>query len=84
MDTLSFSSNEVTPDQVNWIIKSLDANKASDTDKIRIKLIILVSDFLSRPTSKALNNCIISCTLQENAKFATVIPNDKKQMISML
>ena len=43
-----------------------------------MKLIILASDFLSKPISKALNNCINSCTFPENAKVATVVPIDKK------
>ena len=43
-----------------------------------MKLIILASDFLSKPISKALNNCITSCTFPENAKVATVVPVDKK------
>ena len=64
----SFSTEEVTPDKVNSIIKSLDANKAPGTYKIPMKLIILASDFLSKPISKALNNCITSCTFPENAK----------------
>ena len=41
MDTSSFSTDEVTPDKVNSIIKFFDANKASGTDKIPMKLIIL-------------------------------------------
>ena len=78
MDTSSFSTDEVTPDKVNSIIKSLDANETSGTDKIPMKLIILASDFLSKPISKALNNCITSCTFPENAKVAPVVPIDKK------
>ena len=73
MDISSFSTDEVTPDKVNSIIKSLDANKAPGTYKIPMKLIILASDFLSKPISKALNNCITSCTFPENAKVATVV-----------
>ena len=41
----------------------------------RIKLIILGSDFLSKLISKALNNCITSCTFPE---VTTVVPIDKK------
>ena len=33
MDISSFSTDEVTPDKVNPIIKFLDANKAPGTDK---------------------------------------------------
>ena len=41
----------------------------------RIKLIILGPDFLSKLISKALNNCITSCTFPE---VTTVVPIDKK------
>ena len=74
----SFSTKEVIPAKVNSIIKSLDANKAPGTDKMPMKLIILASDFLSKPISKALNNCITSCTFPENAKVATAVPTDEK------
>ena len=84
MDISSFSTDEVTPDKVNSIIKSLNANKAPGTDNIPMKLIILASDVLSKPISKALNNCINSCTLPENAKVACVFQLIKKLMISML
>ena len=78
MDISSFSTDEVTPDEINSIIKSLEVNKVPGTDKIPMKLIISASDFLSKPISKALNNCINSCTFPENAKVATVVPIDKK------
>ena len=45
MDVSSFSTDEVTPDKVNSIIKLLDANKASGTDQIPMKLIILAFIF---------------------------------------
>ena len=43
-----------------------------------MKLIILASNFVSKLLSKALNNCISSCTFPENANVATVVPIDKK------
>ena len=43
-----------------------------------LKFIILTSDFLSKSVSKALNNCITSCTFPENTNVATIIPIDKK------
>ena len=46
MDISSFSTDEVTPDKVNSIIKSLDADKVPGTEIIPRKLIILASDFL--------------------------------------
>ena len=78
MDTSSFSTDEITPNKVNSTTKSLDTNKASGTDKIPMKLIILAFDFLSKTISKALNNCITSFTFPENAKVVTVVPIDKK------
>ena len=72
MDTSSFSTDEVTPDKVNSIITSSHANK------IPMNLTILASDFLSKPVSKALNNCITACTFPENAKVATVVLIDRK------
>ena len=84
MDTSSFSSDEVTPDKVNSIIKSLDVNKASSTDKIPMKLTILASDFFSKSISKALNNFITSCTFQENAKVTTLFQLIRKLVTSML
>ena len=74
----SFSTEEVTPDKVNSIIKSLGANKAPGTDQMLMKLIILASDFLSEPISKDFNNCITSCTFPENANVAIVVPIYKK------
>ena len=62
IDVSSFSTDKVTPDKVNSVTKSLDANKAPGADKIPMKLIILASDFLSKPISKALKNCINSRT----------------------
>ena len=62
MNVSSFSTDQVTPDKVNSVTKSLDANKAPGADKIPMKLIILASDFLSKSISKALKNCINSRT----------------------
>ena len=43
-----------------------------------MKLIILVSDFLSKPISKASNNGITPCTFPQNTKVATVVLIDKE------
>ena len=45
MDISSFFTDEVTPDKVNSVIQSLDANKAPGMVKIPVRLIILASDF---------------------------------------
>ena len=78
MDISFFSTDEVTPDKESSIIKSLDANKVPGTDKTPMKLIILASDFLLKPVSKALSNCITSCIFPENTKVATAVLIDKK------
>ena len=83
-DILFFSTDEVTPDKVNSIIKSLDANKVPGTDKIPTKLIILGPDFLSKPISKALNNCITSVPLLKMLKLPLLFRLKRKLMISML
>ena len=75
---MSFSTDEVTPDNVNSTIKYLDANKAHSTEKIPMKFIILTSDFLSKSVSKSLNNCITSCSFAEIVNVATVVLTDKK------
>ena len=48
-----------------------------------MELIILASDFLAKPISKALNNCItidttLCITFAEKAKVATVVLIDKE------
>ena len=77
-DASSLPTDKVTPDKVNSIIKTLDTNKSPGTDEIPMKLIILASDFFSKPISKALDNCLASCTFPETAQVATVVPNDEK------
>ena len=52
--------------------------KASGKNKVPIKRIVVASDFLSKPISKAFNNCITSRTFPENANVATVVSTDKK------
>ena len=80
-----FSSNntlasvrQVTSDEVNLILKSLNAKKASGTDKIPTKLVKLASNYLSKPLATAINNSLTSSKFPDIAKVATVIPIDRK------
>ena len=68
------SARQVTFNEVNLILKSLNTKKASGTDKIPTKLVKLASDFLSTPLATPINNSLAS------SKFpsSTVIPIDKK------
>ena len=72
------SVRQVTSDEVNLILKSLNAKKASGTDKIPTKLVKLASNYLSKPLATAINNSLTSSKFPDIAKVATVIPIDKK------
>ena len=72
------SARQVTSNEVNLILKSLNTKKASGTDKIPTKLVKLASDFLSTPLATAINNSLASSKFPDIAKVATVIPIDKK------
>ena len=72
------SARQVTFNEVNLILKSLNTKKTSGTDKIPTKLVKLASDYLSKPLAIAFNNSLASSTFPDMAKVATVIPIDKK------
>ena len=72
------SVRQVTSDEVNLILKSLSAKKASGTDKIPAKLVKLASNYLSKPLATAINNSLTSSKFPDLAKVGTVIPIDKK------
>ena len=74
----SASARQVTYNEVNLILKSLNTKKTSGTDKIPTKLVKLASDFLSTPLATAINNSLASSKFPGKAKVATVIPIDKK------
>ena len=69
------SVRQVTSDEVNLILKSLNAKKASGTDNIPTKLIKLASNYLSKPLATAINNSLTSSKFPDLAKVANVIPN---------
>ena len=72
------SARQVTSNEVNLILKSLNTKKASGTGKIPTKLVKLASDFLSTPLATTINNSLASSKFPDIAKVATVIPIDKK------
>ena len=72
------SARQVTSNEVNLILKSLNTKKASGTDKIPTKLVKLASNFLLKPLVTAINNSLASSNFPDIAKVATVIPIDKK------
>ena len=50
--------NHFTSDEVNLILKSLNAKKASGTDNIPTQLVKLASNYLSKPLATAINNSL--------------------------
>ena len=72
------SARQVTSDEVNLILKSLNTKKASGTDKILTKLVKLASNVLSTPLATAINNSLASSKFPDIVKVATVILLHKK------
>ena len=72
------SARQVTFNEVNLILKSLNTKKVSGTDKIPEKPVKLTSVFLSKPLATAIKNSHASSKFPYIAKVATVIPIDKK------
>ena len=70
------SSRQVTSNEVNLILKSLNTKKVFGTDKIPAKLVKLASNFLSKPSATAMNNILVSSKFLDIAKVATVISID--------
>ena len=66
------------------MLKYLNSKKAVGTDRLPIKLVKLASEVLSKPLTIAMNNSITSSTFPNRAKVATVVPVDKRLMISTL
>ena len=72
------SARQVTSNEVNLILKSLNTKKASGTDKILTKLVKLASNVLSTPLATAINNSLASSKFPDIVKVATVILLHKK------
>ena len=72
------SARQVTSNEVQFLLKSLNTKMASGTDKIPTKLVKLASNFLSKPLAIAINNSLASSKFPGIAKVATVNTIDKK------
>ena len=68
----------VTSDEVEKMLKSLNSKKAAGTDRLPIKLVKLASEVLPKALSIAMKHSITLPTFPDRAKFATVVPIDKK------
>ena len=62
------SARQVTSNEVNLILKSLNAKKVFGTDKIPKKLLKLASNFLSKPLATAINNSLASSKFSDIAQ----------------
>ena len=72
------SAKQVSSNEINLTLKSLNTNKATVTDKIPTKIGTLASNFLSTPLVTAINSSIASSNLGDIAKVTTAIPIDKR------
>ena len=68
------SARQVTSNEVNLILKSLNTKKASGTDKILAKLV----NFQPKPLATAFKDSLGSFKFPDIAKVAAVIPIHKK------
>ena len=72
------SAKQVSSNEINLTLKSLNTNKTTVTDKIPTKIGTLASNFLSTPLVTAINSSIASSNLGDIAKVTTAIPIDKR------
>ena len=72
------SAMQITSNEVNLILKSLNTKKTSSTDKIPTKLVTLASDFLSKPLATTINKSLALSKFSDVGKVEAAIPIDKK------
>ena len=72
------SASQVTSNEVNLILKSLNTKKKTITDKMPTQVVNLASNFLSMPLATVISNSFALCKFPDMAKVVTVIPIDKK------
>ena len=71
ISTLSSSwGSQITPKEIETILKFMNSKKAPGIDKVKIKLVKLASDILAEPLSIAINNSNSIFTFPNNAKIA--------------
>ena len=73
-----FQFNSVTTSGIYNLVKDIDGKKATGTDKIPPKLVKTSAEVLFRPLADAINNNISKGVFLDNAKIASVSPNDKQ------
>ena len=78
------SARQVTSNEVNLILKSLNTKKESGTDKILTKLVKLASNFLSEPLATAINSSLAPSKFPDIAKVATIFLLIKRRMTNMI
>ena len=73
-ETPTFRFREVSVQEVNKLLNSLDEHKSTGEDQLALKLIKLAANVLNVPISKAINASLLEGKFLDRAKAAAVTP----------
>ena len=73
-----FQFNSGNTSEIYKLLKNIDDEKATETDKIPPKLVKISAEVLSQPLVDAMNNGIAKEVFLDNVKIASVSPIDKR------
>ena len=73
------NNKAATVDQINKIIKSLDAKKATGPDKVPVKVAKMSSYIIDKHLTNIINNDLLRNSFSDSAKIASIRPIFKKE-----
>ena len=76
--TAELNIKAATVDQINKVIRSLDAKKATRSDKIPVKVIKMSAYIIDKHLTNIINNDLLRNSFSDSAKIASVRPIFKK------
>ena len=76
--TVELNIKAATVDQINKIIRSLDAKKATGPDKIPVRIVKMSAYIIDKHLTNIINNDLLGDSFSDSAKIASVIPIFKK------
>ena len=77
--TAELNNKAATVDQINKIIRSLDAKKATGPDKVPVKVAKMSSYIIDKHLTNIINNDLLRNSFSDSAKIASVRPIFKKE-----
>ena len=77
--TAELNNKAATVDQINKIIRSLDAKKAAGPDKVPVKVAKMSSYIIDKHLTNIINNDLLRNSFSDSAKIASVRPIFKKE-----